>query len=832
MLVFLGAAFFGETWLAGRVYYGGDLTRIYLPLRYALARAVGRGQFPWWSAALGAGYPLIAEGEIGALYPLNWLLARWIPPAWALTFFIVLHYGWSGLGFYRWGRLHGGSPRSALFGACVWALGGLNLAHLSHPSILSVMAWLPWILWLSERLFELPERRWTSVGFLAGAVALQFYAGHAQASLIALLALGMRLAYRGTVERHWRALGYALLGIALGIVLALPQLVPSVQLAFRSQRSLGLDPRFFTSYSFHPFLLATFLSPFVLGNPYPQGSIELMVYVGLLPLALALIALWYGKRHERWFWSGLGLLGVLLGLGRWNPLYGLLQHVPVLSWLRVPARYLYWTQLALAVLAMEGFERLYAVPRRTALWGRVATFGGIGLALGAALLARTALDLEVLIARWQWLPLLWAVVAFVVILGWRYLSPARWAGLACLVLVLDLSTYDAVLDRSFNATVSADQVAPRPEVLPYLLADGEPYRIYVKEEILPAQSVMEASLYPNLNLIYDLPSANVYLPLLPRAYALYLEGLDAERLNRLNVGYYIIPQLLPVDAERELYDVLDPWAALPLDRWISLPMLAVQKVVVESYVSHATHLPDGALAAQIEFRGPRGTWTFPLRVGVETAEWAYARSDVRAQVAHSLPPIAYAFPARSGFPPEPHEGYVYRALARWPVPQQVEAIRLSPALPEAFVRIERVILVDAKGQRHLLSHLVGQGDHQLVYRSQDVVVYRNLDAWPRAYTLPASRISQVNGILSLPADCQRGELGPAQIVGATDGEVLLRATVDRESYLVLADLCYPGWHVTVDGAPAKPLCLDGLWRAVTLSPGAHDVHWWYRVWPW
>jgi hypothetical protein len=41
--------------------------------------------------------------------------------------------------------------------------------------------------------------------------------------------------------------------------------------------------------------------------------------------------------------------------------------------------------------------------------------------------------------------------------------------------------------------------------------------------------------------------------------------------------------------------------------------------------------------------------------------------------------------------------------------------------------------------------------------------------------------------------------------------------------LVLSEVAYPGWKVSVDGAPAQIETADGLLRAVRLSAGAHAV---------
>ena len=40
-----------------------------------------------------------------------------------------------------------------------------------------------------------------------------------------------------------------------------------------------------------------------------------------------------------------------------------------------------------------------------------------------------------------------------------------------------------------------------------------------------------------------------------------------------------------------------------------------------------------------------------------------------------------------------------------------------------------------------------------------------------------------------------------------------------------------GWRVTVDGVPAEPLLIDGVFRGVNVPRGHHEVVWRYRP-PW
>lgn len=830
----IAVIFFGEVFL-GRVYYGGDIARQYIPQRVVLTKSLRQGSLPWWSPHTGIGYPMLAEGEIGGLYPPNWIICLFFTPKMGLTLSILLHYLIGGVGFYLYVRSLDLSKGASCFGALVWALGGFNVAHLNHVGIISVTAWLPWTFLLSRSLLvkEAQDgwRGWLTMAGLSLVVGLKFLAGHPQMAMLGSIALFIYVFFLLYTVRP--PLGCVLRwcgGISLGILISLPQLLPTMELVTLSQRAGGLEEVFFTSYSFPPQLLATYVSPFVLGNPYPEGSVEVMCYVGLLPLVLARTALFRSTRRERWFFFSLGVLGILLSFGHCNPLYRYLQYVPVLNLFRIPARYLYWTSLSLAVLSALGVDTIRSTiskhPTSTG-WLIVAILGVCSMVIiGSVYLSP---DVDGLMALWRWLPLLLSVQLLLIVLFRAHMGPDSWMVAACAVLCVDLYAYGAVLDVTFNASVPREQIEA-PRSLDFFAQDDTLYRIRVKEEIVPAPSVMEESLYPNFFLAYGLSSTNIYLPLVPRAYEEYEEALTPERLNALNVKYYLIPQLLPVDEEAELYDVRNPFSALPIGEWVTFPPVEVSGLYIESYLSHSADLEDGTLVGELLLRRVSGEEiTVPLRAGLETAEWAYERSDVHDKVAHSMPQVISTWPARSGFPPVDHVGHTYEAHVEID-PGEVEAFRLRLSRPAAFVRVERVRLKGPSGQERLLSHLVGLGDHSIAYRSEDVVIYRNHDALSRAYTLPASSLSAPGGedTLSLPPALRDTDVAAAQVVSYQDRQVVLRASVEAPSYLVLADLDYPGWRATVDGVPTPIVPVDDIFRGLPLSPGDHDVIFTYR----
>jgi hypothetical protein len=73
--------------------------------------------------------------------------------------------------------------------------------------------------------------------------------------------------------------------------------------------------------------------------------------------------------------------------------------------------------------------------------------------------------------------------------------------------------------------------------------------------------------------------------------------------------------------------------------------------------------------------------------------------------------------------------------------------------------------------------------------------------------------------------------GPQSAANVTEqrpSQVVIEANSDSGGRLVLTDLMYPGWGVTVDGAAAQAQTFEGMYRAVDVAAGRHTVVWSYR----
>jgi hypothetical protein len=379
-----------------RVLATGDILLYFYPYRDFAAEALREGRIPFWNPYLFSGAPLLANTQAAVLYPLHWPLI-WLPVTAQVYWSAALHTWLFGYGGYWLLRRWGFGMGPALVTALVLAGSGLIGGLIGHLNQLNVAAWLPWaVLCLPAFPLSPPHpltlrAAWPRIlrsGALLGlVVALMLLAGHTQTFYISLFALGFWAIWPGVAEiaaslrtkdnERRRSLGIPhsafripalrlliyLLGVLLGALIAAPQLLPTLELNGLGLRSGGLSYLDATSFSLKPLqLLWTLLPSYGLAEMSAvfdtPAYTEYIAYIGLLGLALAIVGAWRGRGEVRQFGLLFAGLGLLLALGRWNPLYFVLYTVvPGFDLFRVPARWMLIFTLGVGILAGAGAAR-------------------------------------------------------------------------------------------------------------------------------------------------------------------------------------------------------------------------------------------------------------------------------------------------------------------------------------------------------------------------------------------------------------------------------------------------------------------------------------------
>ena len=366
---------FPEIVFGGQTLYRSDISLIHYPYHIMVAGEWLAGHVPLWNPYQHIGIPLLAEAQVSALYPLGLLFLSPLSPSLELSLFILIHFTLAALSACALARTLGMSWAPATVAGLAFGMGGFLMAQVANLNIMTGAAWLPLV--LCAVILAVQRRSWL-IAVLAGIpLTLQILTAQPQITLYTVITvLGYGL-YRTVADlffnrdqRKWdfgRGLLSGLLvviAVSTGLLLAAPQILPSLELQQHSVRSQEMGLSFLTENSLPPVMGLNLLLPSAFGNnvvgfkggdPFEED----FVYIGFLSLAFSFFC-WGQWRKKNMLFFPLLLVGaVLLALGRFTPLYEyVIQYLPGFSLFRIPSRWLMVVNLALAIMAGYGMETL------------------------------------------------------------------------------------------------------------------------------------------------------------------------------------------------------------------------------------------------------------------------------------------------------------------------------------------------------------------------------------------------------------------------------------------------------------------------------------------
>ncbi len=485
---------------------GNDLTGLFLP-RFLWQSEIWRktGTIPQWDPRGFAGRPNVANPQAGLWYPPVWLAWSWGDPS-ALGWLTVAHLLWLGLGGFALGLGVGLGPLAATVSGVVVMMNPYIIAQVNEghvPHVWSV-SWYPWAF---LGVLCLRKGQWPGGLLFPLGLACSVMTGHPQEGVYLGLVLAGWAAWdaAGTITsvRRWKRLAthsdsdvregvhrlgrwglLFLLALGLSAVEWLPILHAR---AWAAGPMGGEGGGGATVYHLWPSNLMQLVSPRALGEPASYdgrgNSWETMLSVGWVPLVLIVLGVFvFPDRRAVWGWFVLMGMSLWFAGGRSLGLASLVAGIPGMEAARVPARSLFLTATAAAVLAGMGLQMIASVVdrRRVIRWaisyGRilalVCLFVAAGLAVSLVPEAGEAREGGLAPSPWllacgrlvqDWLTLA-TIAAVGVVLCWRVSPIGKGSGAAILVagitiLELSLSTVMAVPTCSVDRFLERDAVS-------------------------------------------------------------------------------------------------------------------------------------------------------------------------------------------------------------------------------------------------------------------------------------------------------------------------------------------------------------------------------------
>jgi hypothetical protein len=346
------AAFYAIPLISSNASIQWDAADVHYPLQKYFSDRLSSGRLPFWTPYLFSGYPLLANPETGAWYPLNWpFFIAGITPR-SIEFELALNAFVACLGAYFFLARVVTRREAAILGAFAYALSGFFAAQSSHLVVFQAAAWFPWLLLAYRRASEELPLRFTALGGLVGGII--FLTGHVQGAIFAFA--GVALYAAATALQKHQGLGRPIVlvvGMLLGALAVYAiQGLPHLELTARAG-----SPPDYSAGALEPKPLLTYLYPNWMGtfSQKDQGQVlQHYFYSGFLLLPLAAIGLW--KSRMRYAALFLLVPALWYACGKYGGLYWLTTHLPGGNRFGPPILDWFLVSFALAILAAAGAD--------------------------------------------------------------------------------------------------------------------------------------------------------------------------------------------------------------------------------------------------------------------------------------------------------------------------------------------------------------------------------------------------------------------------------------------------------------------------------------------
>lgn len=384
----------GKSLVSGGMIFS-DFWQFNFPLKEFYKQELASGRIGLWTSLLGNGFPVFAEGQIGALYPLNLFLFSLFPVALAFNLDILIHYFLAFAFTYLFSRVSLKlSKMASFFAGMCFTLCGYMFFHVMFLNLLIVVSYLPLLMLLIERIYQKPALKYfffltltLILIILAGHLELGYYVVASGVLFFLLLSLFARNTHEDTKGKissleksrikktrvsknslFWRGLVIILMSGIFAVGVSSVQILPTYELYKNSNRGESYDLNYATSSRWPLSTLAMFVNP-SLYDKYSQRIVNILDennfsasslygYVGILPLFLAGYLIIGKKNKFAYIFLILLALSLIYGIGRSTQFFSIIWSiVPGMKSLRFPVKIMFLVEFCLAVLAGMGLDR-------------------------------------------------------------------------------------------------------------------------------------------------------------------------------------------------------------------------------------------------------------------------------------------------------------------------------------------------------------------------------------------------------------------------------------------------------------------------------------------
>lgn len=343
---------------------GTDIIKLFYPFRKYTNERLRSASIPWWNPYVFAGNVHVGTYQSAVFYPLNAIYFI-VSDMNGWTFLVLVQPLIAALGVYFFSRELKLSHSASIISALTFAFSGWMIAWFEESIVIvHSIIWLPWVCLGIKKIFE-NNRLGSPILFIA--IIFSITAGFLQMTLYVAIVSFFYVCFlckTRSFQNILRPISLVLLTSLSAVLTCSPQLLPALEAYSLSPRGTVRADFLFRDYLMPLSHLITFLAPDFWGNPgtynyfFPRAFFhERVIFIGIIPIVLALIGLIRNKKPEVIFFSIVTFISLVFGLQTpiaWLAYY---FHIPIFSSI-LPGRVFIITTFSLAMLSGFGWDYL------------------------------------------------------------------------------------------------------------------------------------------------------------------------------------------------------------------------------------------------------------------------------------------------------------------------------------------------------------------------------------------------------------------------------------------------------------------------------------------
>jgi len=870
------------TKINSEIFATGDALLYTIPLRQLNAELLNSFQLPFWNEYIFSGFPLMANPQVGAFYPINLIFDLFLPINLSFNISLLIHYSLAGIFTYLFLKENKLSRIACFSSGVVFMFSGIMISHKSHPQMLNTIIWLPLILLCLEKFKRTKNNVFISVATII--LCICYLGGHPQMFVYVCLVIIIYIIYYSLIyekkKNYFFLKSFYIFPLAVLIIGFV--LFPTLQLSSLSIRVIVNDSYEFISMgSFDPKLFPQFIFPFIYGNqstlpgvlPYfgSDNYAEMMIYFGISTVPLFIFG-FFKKDKNKYLWIFILVLSLLLVLGKYTFFYRLIYHIPILNSFRIPSRN--WFEFGFAFSVLVGFGFDYLIKEKSKKISRIiiSIIGFLFLIFVSSILffynsdfnnfivkllkeiklyeidfsrSFSSLDTFNYAIHVPIIIILATITIFLIILFKR--NNFIYVLLIGLIF-LDLMSVGRYFENNYTSSYIIDKKNNFPQEIKFLSKDDkEPFRIFPNVEAVSYYYVS-----PNRSIHYDIESITGCDPLMLNDYRFltdiaeqpYAEIPLHDILINNNIISILNTKYIILNLQNDIDGFMDS-----ISRYYWAEEKSLLNLSNKNFV--AKHVRYNSDSNEILFDGNKNV----LKI-IEIPLAAKKNTDYM---------ISFEIKYK-----EKLDNFVFFDFFAPEYDSQEQEFFLSPdEISEDFIKIDRIInsgdvpnnvdlsfriFTKSGGSfsvKNLSLHeLKKVNDYKIGPGNYGVTILENTKYVPRFYfpkkIIKVNNISEVKEILSNQTsylqserfnpletalvegiDFQEkeftGKTSEVNILERKNNEIILRTNLDEDGFLVFSDSYYPGWKAFINGKETKIYKTNGLTKGIFIPKGECEV---------